>query len=446
MSDRDPDQRHSAGDPRRAGARLGVVQELHIERGSSRGLVSNLYLGRVSRVLPGMQAAFIDIGLERTAFLHVADIWESAAGQDRRRACRNRSKTSLCVSPGDDCWCRSSRNRWAPRARGSRHLHEHCPRASWSICRGAHGSACRSASRTRSERERCGRLRTVLLPETEGGYILRTAAQSARRDVLPQTWTYLDKLWAPSCSAGRRDRQRAAAACIEDLAVACGCCAMCVGQSTARVLVDSAAKHTSAWPRSRELIPAAAGAHRAVLRGERPIFDLHGVEEEIEQGAGAQSAAEIGRSSDHRPERSDDHDRRQHRRLTSGTAISRTRSSAPISRRRRSSPGSCGCATSAASSSSISSTWTTRRIAGGAGGARALARRGSGADAHRERFAARSGGDDAQAHPREPRASAVRAMPGLRGARVREDPGNGLQRDLSRDPAAGPQFNRAASC
>src|SRR5580704_16073543 len=57
----------------------GVVQEVHIERTSRRGLVSNLYKGRVSRVLPGMQAAFVEIGLERTAFLHAADIARSAA-------------------------------------------------------------------------------------------------------------------------------------------------------------------------------------------------------------------------------------------------------------------------------------------------------------------------------------------------------------------------------
>src|SRR5881392_3203136 len=58
----------------------GVLQEIHIERASRRGLVSSLYKGRVSRVLPGMQAAFVEIGLERTAFLHAADIagrpWE----------------------------------------------------------------------------------------------------------------------------------------------------------------------------------------------------------------------------------------------------------------------------------------------------------------------------------------------------------------------------------
>src|SRR5438046_9175916 len=53
-----------------------VVQELHIERSSARGLVGNIYVGRVARVLPGMQSAFVEIGLERAAFLHIADIWE----------------------------------------------------------------------------------------------------------------------------------------------------------------------------------------------------------------------------------------------------------------------------------------------------------------------------------------------------------------------------------
>ncbi|HWU84326.1 MAG TPA: ribonuclease E/G, partial [Rhodocyclaceae bacterium] len=58
----------------------GVVQELHIERSSSRGIVGNIYMGKVVRVLPGMQSAFVEIGLERTAFLHVADIWEERQG------------------------------------------------------------------------------------------------------------------------------------------------------------------------------------------------------------------------------------------------------------------------------------------------------------------------------------------------------------------------------
>jgi len=52
----------------------GLLQELHIERSTARGIVSNIYVGKVVRILPGMQAAFIDIGLERTAFLHSSDI------------------------------------------------------------------------------------------------------------------------------------------------------------------------------------------------------------------------------------------------------------------------------------------------------------------------------------------------------------------------------------
>ena len=54
----------------------GVAQELHMERTACRGLVGNIYIGKVARVLPGMQSAFVEIGLERAAFLHVADIWE----------------------------------------------------------------------------------------------------------------------------------------------------------------------------------------------------------------------------------------------------------------------------------------------------------------------------------------------------------------------------------
>ncbi len=52
----------------------GVLQEIFIERASRRGLVGNLYKGRITRVLPGMQAAFVEVGLARTAFLHADDI------------------------------------------------------------------------------------------------------------------------------------------------------------------------------------------------------------------------------------------------------------------------------------------------------------------------------------------------------------------------------------
>jgi ribonuclease G len=71
----------------------GVLQEIFLERANRRGLISNIYKGRVSRVLPGMQAAFVDIGLERTAFLHASDIVHPAVGE-------NGKPTSRSTTPG----------------------------------------------------------------------------------------------------------------------------------------------------------------------------------------------------------------------------------------------------------------------------------------------------------------------------------------------------------
>ena len=67
----------------------GALQELHVERTLERGLVGNVYLGKVQRVLPGMQSAFIDIGLDKAAFLHVADVWHPPAEGETISAARS---------------------------------------------------------------------------------------------------------------------------------------------------------------------------------------------------------------------------------------------------------------------------------------------------------------------------------------------------------------------
>ena len=79
----------------------GVLQELFVERASKLGLTGNIYKGRVSRVLPGMQAAFIDIGLERTAFLHVSDIVQPADAEDAAAAPRTENIRELVSEGGD---------------------------------------------------------------------------------------------------------------------------------------------------------------------------------------------------------------------------------------------------------------------------------------------------------------------------------------------------------
>src|SRR5580658_6666701 len=79
----------------------GVLQELYIERASRRGLISNIYKGRVSRVLPGMQAAFIEIGMERTAFLHASDIFDARHAETGIETPRTENIRSL-VSEGNE--------------------------------------------------------------------------------------------------------------------------------------------------------------------------------------------------------------------------------------------------------------------------------------------------------------------------------------------------------
>src|ERR1700733_1938565 len=60
----------------------GMLQEIHIERSLRQGLLGNIYKGRVSRLLPGIQAAFIDIGIDRAAFLHISDMGVSPSSAD----------------------------------------------------------------------------------------------------------------------------------------------------------------------------------------------------------------------------------------------------------------------------------------------------------------------------------------------------------------------------
>ena len=89
----------------------GAVQEVHVERTLERGLVGNVYLGKVARVLPGMQSAFIDIGLERAAFLHVADLWQRPLDGEalcRSATCRKAAR-SRPMSMKADCMPGSTR-------------------------------------------------------------------------------------------------------------------------------------------------------------------------------------------------------------------------------------------------------------------------------------------------------------------------------------------------
>lgn len=94
----------------------GILQEIHIEREARRGIVGNIYKGRVSRVLPGMQAAFVDIGLDKAAFLHASDIMphtECVAGEEQKQFTVR--DISELVRQGQDLMVQVVKIRWVPR-------------------------------------------------------------------------------------------------------------------------------------------------------------------------------------------------------------------------------------------------------------------------------------------------------------------------------------------
>ncbi len=177
----------------------GVVQEIYIERTSRRGLVSNLYKGRVSRVLPGMQAAFIDIGLDRTAFLHAADIASSHTDDTVvGMAPMNMSQVEdirRLVNQGDDILVQVIKD---PIGTKGARLTTFVALPSRYLVYMPRGEGIGVSTRIDDESER-QRLKTAVLglvvPGATGGYILRTAAQGVSVESLQEDMAYLDKLW-----------------------------------------------------------------------------------------------------------------------------------------------------------------------------------------------------------------------------------------------------------
>lgn len=260
----------------------GVVQEIHVERTSRRGLVSNLYKGRVSRVLPGMQAAFVEIGLERTAFLHAADIARAGADDTVASTLADASPAPedirRLLNPGDDILVQVIKDPIGSKgarlttfiALPSRYL-VYLPR----------GQAIGVSARIEDEGERA-RLKGVLAglvgAATPGGYIVRTAAQGASPESLSEDMAYLARLW-------EHVRARAAAAAPgsvvhEDLPLSLRVLRDELARGVSRVLVDSAREQAVMLEFAAAFVPGVAPVIE-LYSGPRPIFDLNGVEEEV---------------------------------------------------------------------------------------------------------------------------------------------------------------------
>ena len=251
----------------------GAVQELHLERAATRGLVGNIYLGKVSRVLPGMQSAFIDIGLDRAAFLHVADLWQSRTGGQSTpiEKLLYESQPLLVQVIKDPIGTKGARLSTQLSIAGR--LLVHLPQDPHiGVSQRIGSEAERQALRERIQR---------LMPADErGGFIIRTMAEDAEDGALLADIDYLRRRWRQILDAGKTSS--APALLYQELSLTQRVLRDIAGEHTSGIVVDAPAAFEELQAFARTYMPNLVGKLRR-YGGERPLFDLHGVEEEIER-------------------------------------------------------------------------------------------------------------------------------------------------------------------
>ncbi|MGI4814581.1 MAG: ribonuclease G [Janthinobacterium lividum] len=254
----------------------GAVQELHLERTLSRGRVGNVYLGKVVRVLPGMQSAFIDIGLERAAFLHVADIWHprvEVPGAPMLPIERTvfEGQTRMVQVIKDPIGTKGARLSTQISIAGRTLVY---------LPQDPHiGISQKIASEAEREAVRA-RLEAVLPADEQGGYIVRTIAEDASSEELANDVAYLRKTWA---TIQQQATTRGPATVLyQDLDLAQRVLRDFVNDETSRIQIDS----RETYQRLTEFADIFTPSVRERLHhytGERPLFDLYNIETEIQR-------------------------------------------------------------------------------------------------------------------------------------------------------------------
>jgi len=252
----------------------GVLQEVYIERSRNKGLVGNIYKGRVCRVLPGMEAAFVEVGMERAAFLHVSDVVPHNTENSHRKP------INQLLTEGQDVLVQVIKD---PMGTKGARLTAHITIPSRYLVFMPNSANVGVSSRIEDEAER-ERLREMLLDQKdllgESGYIIRTAAETATAESMVQDILFLNKLWA---SIGEQSRQVPAGNVIhEDLSLPTRVLRDMIDDDLEKIRVDSRETCRKMQRFAEKLVPE---AHNKIEHypGERPIFDLYGVEDEIQK-------------------------------------------------------------------------------------------------------------------------------------------------------------------
>jgi ribonuclease G len=249
----------------------GIVQELHIERSTSLGLVGNIYRGSVCRVLPGMQSAFVEMGLQRAAFLHVADVLECTSADSEKTI-------QEVLHEGQPLMVQVIKEPIG--SKGAR-LTTQISIAGRFLVYLPQQQHIGVSQRIEDEAERellRDRLIKLLPEDRKGGYIIRTMSEAATDEELLADVEYLQKVWGniQAASHGAADRSLV----FQDLNLPMRILRDVVNDETDRILVDS----REAYQKLLEFAEHyAVGALKRLelYQGERPLFDMFNVENEI---------------------------------------------------------------------------------------------------------------------------------------------------------------------
>lgn len=257
----------------------GAVQEIYIERAQTRGIVGNIYRGKVARVLPGMQAAFVDIGLDRAAFIHASDIDQSRGENDSHKPIQSlvREGESMTVQVIKD-----------PLGTKGARLTTHLSIPSRYLVYMPDTNHIGVSQRIDGEEER-ERLRNLVAKvkideEIEkGGYILRTAAEGIGENEIQSDLNYLKRVFRV---LGERVKEIPGPAIIyEDLPLYLRVARDLVRADVEKIRIDSKETYTKVIDFVRKYTPEVEPVFE-YYPGERPIFDLFSVEDEVSKALG----------------------------------------------------------------------------------------------------------------------------------------------------------------
>ncbi len=254
----------------------GVLQEMQVERTSSRGIVGNIYKGKIVRILPGMQAAFVEIGLDRTAFLHATDVFVA----ESERGSGEIPPINELLREGQEVLVQVAKDPLG--TKGARlTMHITLPARHLVYLPSSNHIGVSQKIEDDETRERLRDIvKTAVEDDEEGGFILRTMAENASEEELKVDIRYLRKAWKIVKSS--MNDATPSTLVHEDLPLALRAMRDIVSSDTEKVRIDSRETFQKAKSFVREFIPELE-SRIEYYPGERPIFDLYSVEDEIQK-------------------------------------------------------------------------------------------------------------------------------------------------------------------